>query len=127
MTKKLMIAATLLLAIVSVGIAARRLADEAKIDGKWSGQIPRPNRTYDSVFDFKVDGEKLTGKVYALDTEFDIVGGKVKGNTISFRIGTTQGNYTGKVSGDQIDCEVNLSGGEFGSRKMAFKLTRVKE
>jgi len=127
MTKKLMFAATLLLAIISIGIAAAHVADEPKIDGKWSGQIPRPNRSYDSVFDFKVDGEKLTGKVYALDTEFDIVGGKVKGNTISFRIGTTQGNYTGKVSGDQIDCEVNLSGGEFGSRKMAFKLTRVKE
>ena len=127
MTKKLMIAGTLLLAIVSAGIAATHIADEPKIDGKWSGQVPRPNRSYDSVFEFKVEGEKLTGKVYALDTEFDIVGGKVKGDTISFRIGTTQGNYSGKVSGDQINCEVNLSGGEFGSRKMAFKLARVKE
>src|SRR5437879_8141869 len=127
MTKKLMFAATLLFAVVSVGIATAHVADEPKIDGKWSGQIPRPNRSYDSVFEFKVDGEKLTGKVYALDTEFEIVSGKVKGETISFRIGTTQGNYTGKVLGDQIDCEVNLSGGEFGSRKMSFKLTRVKD
>src|ERR1700686_460602 len=97
MAKRFMILATLLIAIVSAGMAAGRVADEPKIDGKWSGQIPRPNRSYDSVFEFKVDGEKLTGNVYALGNEYDIVGGKVKGDTISFRIGTTQANYTGKV------------------------------
>ena len=129
MTKKLMILATLLIAIVATGLTAARVADEPKIDGKWSGQIPRPNRSYDSVFQFKAEGEKLTGKVSPkdLDQEYDIVGGKIKGDTITFRIGNTQGNYTAKVSGDQIEGEVSLSGGEFGNRKMAFKLTRVKE
>src|SRR5260221_4266586 len=126
MTKKLMILVVLLIAIGSAGLTAGRAIDEPKIDGKWSGQIPRPSQSYDAVFQFKVDGEKLTGKVNAADMEFDIVGGKVKGDMISFRIGTTQGNYSGKVSGDQIDGEVSLSGGEFGSRKMAFKLTPVK-
>src|SRR5437879_12861503 len=103
MTKKLMFAATLLLAIISVGIATAHVADEPKIDGKWSGQIPRPNRSYDSVFEFKVDGEKLTGRVYALDTEFETVRGKVQGGSISSRIGTTQGNTTGTVCESQID------------------------
>jgi hypothetical protein len=127
MTKRFLIAAALLVALVSTGVAGARGSDGPKIDGKWSGQIPRPNRSIDSVFDFKVDGEKLTGKAYALDMEFDIVGGKVKGDTISFKIGNTQGSYTAKVSGDEMNGEVSFSGGEFGTRKMAFKLTRVKE
>jgi hypothetical protein len=126
MTKRFTIVA-LLIALISIGVVHGRAIHEQKIDGKWSGQIPRPNQSYDSVFEFKVDGEKLTGKVYALDMEWDIVGGKVKGDTISFRIGNTQGAYTAKVSGDEMNGEVALSGGEFGSRKMAFKLNRVKD
>lgn len=126
MTKRFTIVTLLLIALISIG-AHGRVGDEQKIDGKWSGQIPRPSRSYDSVFEFKVDGEKLTGKVYALEQEWDIVGGKVKGDMISFRVGNTQGDYTAKVSGDEMNGEVAFSGGEFGSRKMAFKLTRVKD
>ena len=127
MTKRIMVTALFLAALISIGYAHGHASDEPKIDGKWSGQIPRPNRSYDSVFEFKVDGEKLTGKVHALDMEWDIVGGKVKGDTISFRIGNTQGAYTAKVSGDEMNGEVAFSGGEFGSRKMAFRLARVKD
>ena len=129
MTKRLLILCGLLIAVVSAGMATARGLDEVKIDGKWSGAIPRPSRSYDCIFEFKADGEKLAGKVYSkdLDQDFDIVGGKIKGNTISFRVGGTQGNYTATLSGDEINGEVTVSGGEFGNRKMAFKLTRVKE
>ena len=127
MTKRFAITTMLLIASLSVGVAYARANDDPKIEGKWSGQIPRPSRSYDSVFEFRVNGEKLTGKVYAAEQEWDIVGGKVKGDTISFRIGNTQGDYTAKVSGDEMDGQVALSGGEFGSRKMTFKLTRVKD
>lgn len=127
MKKRFSMAAILLIALISIGGASGRSADDPKIDGKWSGQIPRPNRSYDTIFQFKVDGEKLTGKAYAAEMEFDIVGGKVKGDTISFKVGNTQGSYSAKVSGDEMNGEVSFSGGEFGARKMAFKLTRVKE
>lgn len=127
MSRKFMMAAALLIAFVCVGIAAAQVADGPKIEGKWAGQIPRPNHNYDSVFEFKVNGEKLTGTVNAEGMEFDIVDGKVKGDTISFKVGNTQGNYTAKVSGDEMNGKVAFSGGEFGSRTMEFKAKRMKE
>lgn len=127
MTKRLTVAAILFCALISIGATRGHALDDVKIDGKWSGQIPRPSRSYDAVFEFKVDGEKLTGNVHSLDMDWDIVGGKVKGDTISFKIGDTPGNYSAKVSGDEMSGEVSFSGGEFGSRKMAFKLSRAKD
>ena len=126
MTKRIPIV-VLLIALISISAVSGPSRDDVKIDGKWSGQIPRPSRNYDAVFEFKAEGEKLTGRVYVLEQYMDIVGGKVKGDTISFHIGSTPGTYSLKVSGDEMNGEVSLSGGEFGSRKMAFHLTRVKE
>jgi hypothetical protein len=127
MHRKFTMAAALLIAFVCAGIAGTRVADGPKIDGKWVGQIPRPNHNYDAVFEFKVEGEKLTGNVNSEGMDFEIVNGKVKGDTVSFRLGSTQGNYTAKVSGDEMTGKVAFSGGEFGSRTMDFKLTRMKE
>jgi|SRR5262249_34196680 hypothetical protein len=123
MGKALILAATLLLAFVYAA------ADDVKIEGKWVGQIPRPDHNYDAVFVFNVKGDKLTGTVKAaeLDNELEIVDGKVKGDTISFRIGGTSGTYTGKVSGDEINCKVTLTGGEFGGRTLPFTLKRTKD
>lgn len=127
MARTFIMAATLLMALVCVGIAAQQATDGPKIEGKWAGQIPRPNHNYDAVFEFKVKGEKLSGTVNSEGMDFDIVDGKVKGDTISFRVGNTQGNYTAKVSGDEMNGKVAFSGGEFGSRTMEFKAKRMKD
>ena len=129
MARKLVIFATLVLSLILGASAAIGRADGPKLDGKWSGSIPRPSHSYDSVFEFKASGDKLTGTVRSseLDQEFEIVDGKIKGDTISFRIGSTSGSYSGKINGDEIAMKVNLSGGEFGSRVMDFTLKRIKE
>lgn len=127
MLRRLSIASILLITFVCVVAARAEAADGPNINGKWAGYIPRPSRNYDAVFEFKVDGEKLTGTVNAEGMDFDIVDGKVKGDMISFRVGTTPGNYSAKVSGDEMNGKLALSGGEFGSRTLEFKLKRMKE
>src|SRR6266404_5483774 len=99
MTKRIIMAAAMLMLFVCGSLATPSTIDNAKIDGKWSGQIPRPSRSYDAVFEFKVSGEKLTGMVRSsdLDQEFEINEGKIKDDTISFKIGSTPGTYTGKI------------------------------
>ena len=129
MIRSFLPAATLLLAFVCAATAELRASDDVKIEGKWVGQIPRPNHNYDAEFVFNVNGEKLTGTVKAaeIDNEFEIVDGKVKGDTISFKIGSTSGTYSGKVVGDEINGKVTLTGGEFGNRTLLFTLKRAKD
>jgi hypothetical protein len=127
MIRKIIVSAILLMTLASVAATTPRPSEGPKVDGKWVGQIPRPNQSYDAVFSFKASGEKLTGTVNAIDQEFEINDGKIKGDSVSFKIGSTAGTYSGKVSGDEIAMKVNLSGGEFGSRVMDFTLKRVKE
>jgi hypothetical protein len=125
MSKTMIVAVALLVASVCSALAATRLPGGPKIDGKWSGQIPRPNNSFDAIFEFQAEGQKLTGTVNANGDQFEIVDGQIKSDTISFRIGSTAGTYSGKVSGDEIAMKVVLTGGEFGSRTMDFTLKRM--
>lgn len=85
-------------------------AAAADITGTWKGTAQTPAGTTERTFNFKVDGNKLTG-----DTSSDMFGksviedGTVDGDNISFSLTINfQGNeakvnYKGKVKGDQID------------------------
>jgi hypothetical protein len=90
-------------------------AAAADVTGAWKGTAQTPNGSIERTFNFKVDGNKLTG-----DTSSDMFGksviedGKVDGDNISFTITVSfQGNegkvnYSGKVKGDQIDFTVEI-------------------
>lgn len=100
------------LALVALAVTA----SAADISGNWKGTAQTPNGTTERTFNFKVDGNKLTG-----DTTSDIFGkstiedGKIDGDSVSFTITVefqgNQGkvNYTGKVKGDdEIDFHVEI-------------------
>ena len=91
-------------------------ASAADISGAWKGTAQTPNGSTERTFNFKVDGNKLTG-----DTTSDIFGkstiedGKIDGDTVSFTLTVSfQGNegkvnYTGKIEGDdEIDFHVEI-------------------
>src|SRR5215472_14237463 len=62
LTKKLGIAAITLIVLTCGVIAATRPAAGPDVNGKWSGGIPSPRGdSIDVTFEFKVEGEKLTG------------------------------------------------------------------
>ena len=101
--KKLILAATLLIALTFVVMAA-------DVNGKWTASVPgRGGQNADVTFNLKAEGDKLTGTMTGFQgAEIPISEGKVAGDTVSFvttieRGGNTiKQNYTGKVEGDEI-------------------------
>ena len=113
---------------VLAGIA---LVWAANIDGKWVAQVPgRGGQTQEQTFNFKADGEKLTGTVTTARGEAAISDGMIKGDEISFnQTFEMQGNsikviYKGKISGDEIKFTRVREGGQ--QPPTEFTATRVK-
>ena len=116
--KKVCLAVVLLGALAAVGLA------QAKVDGKWTAEVPGGRGgTQQITFNFKTDGSKLTGTATAGQAgEAPIEDGKIEGDTISFKQTLNfNGNsvsisYTGKVKGDEIEFTREGGGGGGGNR-----------
>jgi hypothetical protein len=97
------------------------------VDGDWEGDVPRGGgRVIEARFTFHAAGETLAGSVHAVNDDFPVEKGRISGATISFKVGGTQGEYTGTVSGDEIQMKVKYDGGESGRQTLSFVLRRVK-
>ena len=88
----------------------------ADISGKWTTTIKTPIGDMNYVFDFRVEGEKLTGKAVMSmggeSSESVLSEGSVKGDDVSFV-------ETLKIQGQELRCEYKgkISGNEIrGSR-----------
>lgn len=88
------------------------LAVVADLTGKWSGAIKTPNGDFPVVYNFKVEGESLTGTAEAGGNSVPITNGKISGNNFTFDLdynGTPLKNV-GKFYGDSITVDVDYSG-----------------
>ena len=80
----------------------------ADVAGKWTAAIDTQIGVQNYTYDFKVDGDKLTGRAKSQYGDTAITEGTVKDDEISFVENLDfQGqplriNYKGKVSGDEI-------------------------
>jgi opacity protein-like surface antigen len=80
----------------------------ADVTGKWTAAIDTQIGIQNYTYDFKVDGEKLTGRAKSQFGDTEITEGTVKGDQVSFVENLDfQGQalriaYTGKVSGEEI-------------------------
>jgi hypothetical protein len=114
-----------------VVLAAITAALAANVDGKWVAQVTGPGgQTREVTFNFKAEGEKLTGTVSGRQGDAPISDGTIKGDDISFtQTFEAQGNsikviYTGKVSGDEIKMTRKREGGDQPATEFTAK--RVK-
>jgi len=110
--RTLFCAIALALVVVATAVAA-------DVAGKWVAQVPgRGGQTVDTTFNFKVDGDNLTGTVGSPMGELQIQEGKVTGDAISFKVKMEFGGnavvmlYTGKVSRSEIKFTRKREGGE---------------
>jgi hypothetical protein len=113
---------------LAVLLAVAALA--ADVSGKWKASFTAPDgQTRESVFTFKVDGDKLTGTVAGARGEAPIADGKVKGDAIAFSVTRTFGEqqmkmlYKGKISGDEIKFTVEIEGGDRTFEMTAKRVT----
>ena len=96
--------------------------------GKWTTTISTQIGELAYTYDFKVEGEKLTGKAKSQFGDVEITEGKVKGDEITFVENISfDGNairieYKGKVAGDEIKFSRKV--GEFATEEFVAK--RVK-
>ncbi|MCS7026758.1 MAG: hypothetical protein NZV14_18315 [Bryobacteraceae bacterium] len=100
----------------------------AGVDGRWVAEVKQPERkekrgrdTLTTVFEFKTDGNKLTGTVSAGGRKaaaMEITDGKVEGNTITFktvqksrRKGDIEIEWRGTLEGDQLKLSRTMKNG----------------
>jgi major membrane immunogen (membrane-anchored lipoprotein) len=110
-----------LFVLAAVGAAAYA----ADVTGKWTAAIDTQIGVQNYTYDFKVDGEKLTGIAKSQFSESPIAEGSVKGDEISFVENLKfEGQevrvvYKGKIAGDEI--KFNRQVGEFASEDFVAK------
>jgi len=117
--------------LVVAGLAVlATVAQAADVTGKWVAQVPgRGGETRETTFNFKVDGENLTGTMSGRQGDVALTDGKIKDDALSFNVAMSfQGNamkfvYKGKVSGDEIQFTRQREGSD---RSQEFTAKRVK-
>ena len=102
-------------------------ASAADVAGTWKSSVETPNGTFESTYNFKTDGAKLTGTVTSQMGEAAITEGKIEGDKVSFVLNIQfNGNavtikYEGVVSGNDMKLTLHFPGREEG-----FELTAKK-
>lgn len=107
------------------GLVASLLAVSAlaaDIDGKWNAAVESPQGSFNLVFDFKSEGEKLNGAMSAdmMPAAVPISEGTIKGNDVSFRLSLDLGqggpplviSYKGALKGDEVNLVSTLDMGQ---------------
>jgi hypothetical protein len=102
----------------------------ADISGKWKAQFQGGDSTRELGFDFKVQGENLTGTVSGLrDKAVEIKEGKVQGDTVTFSVMSEwQGEpiklvYKGQVSGNEIRFTMGTEDGGWSTEVTAKRVS----
>jgi hypothetical protein len=98
----------LLVLSVAAGMAAA-----IDLTGKWVGTLDMSGGSYPLTYNFKVDGEKLTGTVESPDGTADIDSGVVKNNNLKFNLTLSNGetiHNTGKYYGDSTTIDFEAMG-----------------
>ena len=118
MIRRTLISTIMIMWCITLGYAA-------DINGRWEGKMKRPDgEEMQMAFTFKVEGDKLTGKVESPMGELSITDGKVTGDTFSFKIdvGGNGIDHQCKISGDTITMKVKMGqGGPMGDREITLK------
>jgi hypothetical protein len=118
-----------ILLITAIAILCLTQVFAADISGKWTTTISTGIGAMNYTFEFKAEGEKLTGKAIMsmgdASSESALTEGTVKGNDISFvETLKVQGQelrceYKGKISGDEIRGSRQV--GSYGSEEFVAK------
>lgn len=119
MIRKMAISALLMLGVMLTLYAG-------DLNGRWEGEMANPNGgEFTLIFNFKVDGDKLTGSVEGPAGELPITEGKVDGDEFSFKVKFEDNviDHQGKVSGDTISMKVQ---GPWGDSEMTLKRASAK-
>jgi hypothetical protein len=125
-------ARTLILSVCAL-LAFITVAYAGGVDGKWTAQVPgRQGNTQEVTFNFKAEGDKLTGTISGRQGDTAISEGTIKGNDLSFKVVREfNGNkitqtFKGVLSGDEIKFSRTMEGGPGGGAAVEFTAKRAQ-
>ena len=94
----------------------------ADLNGKWTGVIKTPDgNDLQVTYNFKVDGDKLTGTGESPAGTVTIDDGKITGDTFTFKVTVDGSDYphSGKMYADSCGLDI-----DFGAQKVHTTLKR---
>ncbi len=93
------------------------VASAADVAGKWTAEVAaQEGQARQVTFNFRVEGDKLTGTMSGPGGELEILDGKISGDEISFAVSTKKGDqetkvlYRGKIEGNEIKLSSEADG-----------------
>jgi hypothetical protein len=95
----------------------------ADVIGKWKAAIAGQNGTLEVTYDFKQEGDKITGTASSQMGDIPISDVKVEGDAVTFTITTPEWKavHKGTISGDEMKLKL-----EVGDRQMDISAKRSK-
>lgn len=111
----------LLALVMTIGMAATAFA--ADVNGKWVGNVETPNGPIELTYEFKADGEALTGTVASAMGSLPLEKGKIAGDVLSYSVtiegaGTITHEAKVNAAGDEITVKAT---GEWGTSEYTVK------
>lgn len=88
----------------------------ADVTGKWKSSVKSPDgQEMEITFDFKQDGETVSGTAVGPMGEMKITEGSIKGDAIAFTVETDQFKvvHKGTVAGDEMKLKVEMGDQSF--------------
>ncbi|PAW93261.1 glycoside hydrolase [Mucilaginibacter sp. MD40] len=96
----------------------------ADLNGKWNGTIATPDgNSIDVSYNFKVDGDKLTGSAVSPMGEVALDNGKIKGDEFTFSVNVSGTDYPHKGKAYPDSCAMDI---DFGGSSSHFVIKRAK-
>jgi len=95
------------------------------LSGKWTGQLKMDSGDdYTLLYNFKIEGDEITGTAKTPKGNLPINDGKVTGDTFSFNvlINNLEIDHTGKFYGDSVGVDLSL-----GDQKAHVTLKRAAQ
>jgi hypothetical protein len=100
------------LAAVLAVLAIAATAFAADVNGKWVGSVDTPNGPIELTYEFKADGETLTGSVTSAMGTVALSNGKIAGETLTYDVEIDTGKITHEatVNADGTEITVRATG-----------------
>ncbi|MDB4904101.1 MAG: hypothetical protein JWQ63_3382 [Mucilaginibacter sp.] len=87
------------------------LTTTGNLNGKWTGVLKTDQgREYPLFYNFKIDGDQLTGTAKTPKGDMPITNGKINGDDFVFSviIGKMEIDHIGKFYGDSVGVDISL-------------------
>lgn len=112
---------TLAAALIAV-LAIAATAFAADVNGKWVGSVDTPNGPIELTYDFKADGETLTGSVTGAMGTVALTNGKISGETLTYDVEIESGKITHEATVNAEGTEIVVKAtGDWGTAEYVVK------